>query len=614
MKKELRIKGYLLIVISIAAVLLSGCRKSDDVFGLKENGFVDFVFSREAPQTRADIGEDGSGSFTDGDRIGIYIYGAPSRHIVLTRQNGTWTPRLRKSDLGEGLVTLSAYYPARDDIQDEVTDSRHKHSVSTDQQAEGYEASDLLWSNRTINTATLIGSRIELPFSHGMHRLKINIASENGTLPTDLSVKVSNRTEGSFSLYTGKPNDPFSNQEWVIPRAVTENSGQFEAILFPSKLNNYTNGWVEITANGKTSLYKAPAGIGGSASLESGKETILNLRLKTGGGIDPGPEPEPEPDEPDPEYANKTCWVYGVKTPETPDYPRDNEESVPDGGYIPENFPSGIWFHTTDREFLNWQSTYRWYDCDKDNPEVGASRPGYSDWNMCWAASASNLLHWWMYHNRKYIELYDRQYNANPWPRYPRPSAEFSDKKKSEIFNFFRETCQNRGSSSHFGVNWFINGNSVGIGAHNMDVYNNFGGYFTELFKNKDVAKNYRPLNKSNFNSIIKDAFEHNQALGFDIGYPSGGAHAMVIWGAEFDENGYISAIYYVDNNDYYNFAVSGGSNNYQHHRLIRRKVTYRETDVYLGNSQTVINSLNVIDLGLDVWREAFPAVQPDEE
>ena len=137
-----------------------------------------------------------------------------------------------------------------------------------------------------------------------------------------------------------------------------------------------------------------------------------------------------------------------------------------------------------------------------------------------------------------------------------------------------------------------------------MDVYNNFGGYFTELFKNKDVAKNYKALKKSNFNSLVKDAFEHNRALGFDIA--SYGPHAMVIWGAEFDETGYVSAIYYVDNNDYYNFEVTGGSNNNQHHRLIRRKVTYQETGVYLGNSQTTINGLNVVDLGRDVWEKEF--------
>ena len=597
MKKELRIKGYLLIVISIAAVLLSGCRESDDVFGLTETGFLDFVFSREAPQTRAEIGEDGSGAFVDGDRIGLYIEQNTGtyRHIVLTRQNGTWTPRLRKSDLGEGLVTLNAYYPARDDIQDEVTDDRHKHSVSTDQQAEGYETSDLLWSNRTINTATLIGNRIEFPFNHGMHRLVVEVENEEGELPEELTVSVRGRTQGTAYLFTGQVTPAEDSEtEWIAARKLGE--GRYCAVFYPQKLKQGEE-WVKITTSAKESVYKSPATVGGNSSLEQGKQTVLRLTLRSNGTAG-------QPDEPDPEYANKTCWVYGAKTPETPDYPRDNEESVPDGGHIPDNFPSGVWFRTTNLEFLNWQSTYRWYDCDKDNPEVGASRPGYKDWNMCWAASASNLLHWWMYHNRQYIELYDQRYNANPWPAYPRPSDEFSDRQKSGIFNFFRETCRNVGGSSHYGVNWFVCGNSVGIPAQNMDVYNNFGGYFTELFKNKDVAKNYKALKKSNFNSLVKDAFEHNRALGFDIA--SYGPHAMVIWGAEFDETGYVSAIYYVDNNDYYNFEVTGGSNNYQHHLLIRRKVTYHETGVYLGNSQTTINGLNVVDLGRDVWEKEF--------
>lgn len=61
----------------------------------------------------------------------------------------------QKSELGDGLVTLNAYYPARDDIQDEITDGIHKHPVSADQQAEGYGASDLLWSNKTVSAGAI---------------------------------------------------------------------------------------------------------------------------------------------------------------------------------------------------------------------------------------------------------------------------------------------------------------------------------------------------------------------------------------------------------------------------------------------------------------------------
>lgn len=92
----------------------------------------------------------------------------------------------------------------------------------------------------------------------------------------------------------------------------------------------------------------------------------------------------------------------------------------------------------------------------------------------------------------------------------------------------------------------------------------------------------------------------------------------MVIWGAEFDEAGDVSAIYYVDNNDYYEYETTGGSNDYQHHRVIRTPVWYNDEDtwpVHMGTGKsTYIGTLTTVDLGRDIWRKAFPEVQPGDE
>lgn len=472
---------------------MAGCSESDPAtegLGAAPDGEVEFVFDLSA--ARAAIGEDGSGEFEDGDRIGLYVFGSPSQHFVLTRENGAWRPKLKKSDLGDGKI--SAYYPAREDVRPE--ENRHIHAVAS------YTSGD---------------------------------------------------------------------------------------------------GWLRIHAGGKTITYKAPNQIGGSKSFEAGKTTTLDLRL-TDGNVEPGPEPEPDPGTPDPAYANTIHWVYGV---DGLDYPRNGEDTVPEVSPVLDKFPSGKWFRASGREYFNWQTGYGWYDCDKNNPEMGSSRPGYEDWNMCWAASASNLIHWWMYHNREYIKMYDEKYGVDPWPKYPRPSYVFSDKEDSEVFDFFRETCRNVGGSAHYGVNWFIAGTS-GVPANSQGVYDNFGGYFSKLFDH-DVATNYKSLRKDNFNRIVKDAFEHDRALGFDIGDPYGGAHAMVIWGAEFDDTGYVSAIYYVDNNDHFDFEIIGiEDQTSQRHRLIRREITYRDSGVYMGTSQVVVNALNEIDLGRDVWEREF--------
>lgn len=198
-----------------AALLMVGCSESDPAtegLGAAPDGEVEFVFDLSA--ARAAIGEDGSREFEDGDRIGLYVFGSPSQHFVLTRENGAWRPKLKKSDLGDGKI--SAYYPAREDVRPE--ENRHIHAVASDQSGEGYAESDMLWAHREIDLST-VSNRIELPFAHGMHRLKIRLTSADGELPEDLSVEVRNRNEGSFSLFTGTPQDPETDEVWITPHA-----------------------------------------------------------------------------------------------------------------------------------------------------------------------------------------------------------------------------------------------------------------------------------------------------------------------------------------------------------------------------------------------------------
>ena len=245
--------AYLLFAV-ISAVLWHGCQEIDEDGSLSRDGYVDFVFTGTSPESKADISWDGTGSFTDGDRVGLYVYGSPTKHIVLTMEDGKWTPNLRKSDLGTGKVILSAYYPARDDV--DPSWNRHEHKVLADQSGDGYEASDLLWSHKSVDLDALPGNRIELPFIHGMHRLNINISDGNGTVPDDISVKIINETEGSYSIYLGTLNSTTGDKESITPKTLEK--GRYSAVLFPSDLSSYRTGWVEISSGGKTAVYKAP--------------------------------------------------------------------------------------------------------------------------------------------------------------------------------------------------------------------------------------------------------------------------------------------------------------------------------------------------------------------
>lgn len=585
-----------------AALLMAGCSESDPAtegLGAAPDGEVEFVFDLSA--ARAAIGEDGSGAFEDGDRIGVYVYGYPTRHFILTLENGAWRPKLKKSDLGDGKI--SAYYPAREDVRPE--ENRHIHAVASDQSGEGYAESDMLWAHREIDLST-VSNRIELPFAHGMHRLKIRLTSADGELPEDLSVEVRNRNEGSFSLFTGTPQDPETDEVWITPHA-GEQAGEFTALLFPQKLAPYTSGdgWLRIHAGGKTITYKAPNQIGGSKSFEAGKTTTLDLRL-TDGNVEPGPEPDPglEPDE---EFRNKKLWIYGI---DSPVYDPETVIEVSPGNPI-DNYTPNVWvkyvYHwsdgtTTESWKLPWGEGCGWYDVNKTYWKDDAE-DGY----MCWAGASSNILHWWIDRNKEYVAAYDARYGNEPeFEKYPRPSTDFSPASKSAIFRLFIDTFQNRGAGE--GVSWFITGLNANTSGIDNPTMLDCPGYFGRVFKKTDVVyTDNRAMSKSRFNQIIKHALKNRQALEFT----TNGNHAMTIWGAEFDDEGYVDYIYYADNN-YGDQDPVGAA-------CIRQKISYRKDAVmnlpdqaYMG-SNTRISALGVADLRRDIWRQAFPDVQPED-
>ena len=129
-------------------------------------------------------------------------------------------------------------------------------------------------------------------------------------------------------------------------------------------------------------------------------------------------------------------------------------------------------------------------------------------------------------------------------------------------------------------------------------------------------------MSKENFNEMMKRAFTENKAIGFTAyKFTTGGEslHAMTIWGAEFDEEGYVSHIYYCDNN-----LVDQDANGAA---IIRLGITYDENpaipsmgDVaytiqlpkpFGGSRRTsLITALVLVDLRQDIWKKALGEVE----
>lgn len=599
------------VSVLLVPLLLYSCQKDDSLNEEPASDEVEFAFTlpepAETPSSRAVIGDDGRGTFEEGDRISLYVGDGPAGHHILTLRNGSWTPRLTRQELGSGLVTLNACYPADEVAEDEVVSRMFR--LSADQSGEGYASSDILWVHKTVNMDNLSGGRIELPFRHGLHRLRLTLRSESGGLPSDLNVAIRGASGGTFSFFLGQVEADGSEAVWITPKAAEGETGSFRAVLVPQPLKELQtgNGWIRITANGKTAYYRAPDKIGGSANLEPGKESVLTLYLKTDGDVEPEPDPIPG------DWANSKHWVYGIKSPVC--NPDEVVTCFPDL----ESFPTGKWFKAGEYspEYLNWSPECGWYDCDKRNM-FGNNTGFIEDGNLCWAAAASNLLHWWMHHNRAYIDAYDRKYGTDLYPDFPRPSMEFTGTEESGIFDLFRENFANLGNWDYAAVDWFLNGTVGRLYPNDSDIETKFQGYFKEVFAGVSVATLNQMLTKEDFNRTVKDALSRRQALGFvRLAMPDRDYHDMVIWGAEFDEAGDVSAIYYVDNNDYYNFEGTGSDNNYQHHRMIRTPIWYNDDmwPVHMGTGKsTFIITLTMVDLGRDIWQKAFPEVRAEDE
>lgn len=580
---------------------LNSCNQTEDVLISQDNCFSLSCFqtgwtedsSRE--QTRVVTDSEGKGSFVENDCIEIQIKSeAKTTTTQLTYVGGQWTPNLQRSDYGKGELHLTGIFPILSQYEGDV--SARKISLPVQQHdKQNYAAADILFGSTTVDASS---TSAVMQFRHALHRIFINL---KGSVPDDLKIEIRSRTEGKISIASGNvtlTEEAEPTYTWITPQQETSNI--YTAIILPQEAEAYRNGdgLIRLTSEGKSVTYPLNSDI---ESFSPGMQTTFNLTLKsdeTGGSADM-------------DFCNQTYWVYGITSPDFP-----GKENIQSYTVDVSSFPEGEWMRyayeklglPNEENYLTWKEGCGWYDCNKTFQYIG-------DRNMCWAATASNLIHWWLEHNRKYIEAYEAKYGGDPCPMGYRKMTE-KDQNHSEVFNFFKASFPNQGSWDTGGVNWFINGNKQNL----TYCYNeNFEGFFSKVFSKSDaVATETRNLSKENFNLWMKNAFRTNKAIGFSAnGFvgPNGSRHSMTIWGAEFDAEGNVAFLYFCDNNY--------GEEEPNHASMRRFKVKYKENTTqgtYLTpldyndgtqpKAQAVIGSLTLVDLRLDIWKAAFPDVK----
>lgn len=559
--KDVRIAIYAFITLSFA---LGACQSETLINPISDTIELSAEIQPIAT-TRLNIHDDGKGSFDEGDHIQLQV--APTSddsHIYeLTYRNGLWTPSLSWADINADKVSFFATYPTlqSNDAGEWI------HKVSVDQRhGVDYQNSDLLCAYTYVQRK----APVQLSFAHAMSRVSVTLKSGNHFTEQQLaSAVVSIRAFDQISVQPGNGAlGAISGAEQKIIFHHNQGTATFNAIVCPQKILSEwkEDWWIEIKIGEQLMKYKAPLKLKDGTpmlSLQSGKELSLTISLNDKEYVEE-------------DWSNQTVWVYGVRNPKLDEW-----------GYA---------FPNTKVLGLTWKAEYGWYDCNKkySSRNEGGKE---SDSEMCWAAANSNSIHWWLEQNKDYIKRYGT---------YTGPSHySLSD---SEVFSFFKKHFENTGNDLGATLSWFFTGR---YGLETKDG----AAFFEDVLGKDEIVARIVSVYADNMTQEIKKALQSKEAITCGIKLPRLN-HAISIWGADFDSDGNVSAIYIADSNDrdiseqekvcsYYwdRCRVPAG--------LIRKPIKIRDGNVYMESSSpgyfTIqIYELNFLSLKTKEWEDYF--------
>lgn len=250
-----------------------------------------------------------------------------------------------------------------------------------------------------------------------------------------------------------------------------------------------------------------------------------------------------------------TKWVSGVEKPNNGEkVPVLGEDGAPlqEGGqmlYYNSDYVS-VWKENENTKFFN----VRKLNFVMKNTMSSHCYQG-SDSNMCWAMTASNMLHWWGEQNKELINRYKNKYGSTYDFSYTKGLEDNKEYEKSKIAALFRRNCVNSGNEIRNGLEGFLfsSANSPFKGIASPK-------YFDKVFsKDNNIVNVETPHSKKEFERILKEAFNSKKAIGLDTRDGRGNLHAITLWGAAFDGDENIIAIYIADNNNPNNEMITYG-------------------------------------------------------
>ncbi|HEL1740930.1 TPA: IdeS/Mac family cysteine endopeptidase [Streptococcus suis] len=290
----------------------------------------------------------------------------------------------------------------------------------------------------------------------------------------------------------------------------------------------------------------------------------------------------------------KIVWAYGITPP----------AMGQSGGFVKEKYG----------DYLNYTAPFEagkgYYDTNKS---LNAS---FIDLNLCFAAVSSNMVHWWLEQNSSYVERYLKEKNStvNVGENYAitdlrRYIDSFQDQQNSRVFDMFKTYYGYRtnGFVSDALVDLFINGYKPKVqGGVNLEdsqlVPDSRGGFFYDVFKEKKLTNRIFSGSYERFGEDVRTVLESKGLLGLTyrtLGYAT---HIVTVWGAEYDNQGKIRAVYITDSDDQ------------QEQIGLKRMGITRDASgnprlnnhVKNNSAGALLDYVHTIRLGQDLWEEYF--------
>ena len=248
-----------------------------------------------------------------------------------------------------------------------------------------------------------------------------------------------------------------------------------------------------------------------------------------------------------------------------------------------------------------------WYDVNKTTSGGNID----IDKNLCFAAVSSNMLHWWFDQNIEYVDRYIEKngdiIRANR--KLSDLKTSFESPENSKLFELYKVLYgyNERGFYSDLLMDLFINGYTPKTtGATNIEsddlIPSNNGGFFYDVFKGEKLTERTYGGNYESLSNLLKEILGNGSIVGVSHKVFRKSNHIVTLWGAEYDLNGNLKAVYVSDSDDQDERNV--GMKRYE----IRNvggiaKLSTNETDKSAGAE---VGYLHILYQGTNQWNNYF--------